>query len=780
MKVHRLVLVLAFSELFCSTLAEDLYKLLGVDKSASTKDIRRAFKKLAITEHPDKNPSDPEAHNKFVRLSRAYEVLKDDDLRKKYDLHGEEGLSGDKSGGARYESWQWYQQNFGIYDDDPEIITLSKSDFEMSVEGTDTIWFINFYSPHCSHCHELAPNWREMAQELQGVIRVGAINCEDDWSLCRMQGINSYPSLVLYPKKEKYHGDRNTQALVDHAMRAITASVHKLNRGNIQWKLKDDVSGQPWLITFCGEDGDCLEEKTTLKLAAMLSGLVKVGRVDCLKQAAVCSEFGQQHGTFYFTRADAVINKRGTEITSLVAQEILSFVLHQLPDVKNLDTVTFQSILDGMKGDQTESWLVHFVDSDNVHDVELRKLPTMLEGIKVGRVNCRELASQCILLHIFKFPTFITFKQKGGAEVFYGRMTAHDVAAFAQDSMVTPLTSLYPTDFPDRVIFSRDPWFVDFFAPWCPPCMKLLPEFRKAAKRLGTKVNFGTVDCTVHSNLCNTYNIRSYPTTIFYNQTEPHEFSGHHSSNALVDFIKDTLTPPVVSLDLNLFQQLVRDRGSQETWLVDFFAPWCGPCKALSPEWRHLAKVMLKNNPNVRVANVDCQAHGELCVTQNVDAYPTVRLYPAGQKGTAMYHAYNGYQRDANSLEAWVYDFLPSKVQPLTANIFGAQVLGSQQPWIVDFYAPWCGHCQVFKPEFEKVAEKLDGRVHAGKVDCNQFQNLCNEAGVHAYPSVRFYLGAEGPNQRQHSHGLDINSQNGDEIVALLQKQLKNKGHDEL
>lgn len=41
--------------------------------------------------------------------------------------------------------------------------------------------------------------WREVAQELEGVIRIGAVNCEDDWQLCRMQGIRSYPTLVMYP-----------------------------------------------------------------------------------------------------------------------------------------------------------------------------------------------------------------------------------------------------------------------------------------------------------------------------------------------------------------------------------------------------------------------------------------------------------------------------------------------------------------------------------------------------------------------------------------------------
>lgn len=66
---------------------------------------------------------------------------------------------------------------------------------------------------------------------------------------------------------------------------------------------------------------------------------------------------------------------------------------------------------------------------------------------------------------------------------------------------------------------------------------------------------------------------------------------------------------------------------------------------------------------------------------------------------------YNGFHRDANSLRAWAYEFLPSKVSVLRQYNFRQVVLESSDSWIVDFYTPWCGHCQVFKPEFEKVAE---------------------------------------------------------------------------
>ena len=70
---------------------------------------------------------------------------------------------------------------------------------ETSVSGSETIWFINYYHPMCSHCHTLAPDWRWLSVELEGVVRIGAVNCDDEIMLCRSQGVRGYPSLVTYP-----------------------------------------------------------------------------------------------------------------------------------------------------------------------------------------------------------------------------------------------------------------------------------------------------------------------------------------------------------------------------------------------------------------------------------------------------------------------------------------------------------------------------------------------------------------------------------------------------
>ena len=76
----------------------DYYQVLGIDRGASDQDIKAAYRKLAVKYHPDKNPDDHEAEDKFKEAAEAYSVLSDSDKRARYDQYGHAGVGGGGGG----------------------------------------------------------------------------------------------------------------------------------------------------------------------------------------------------------------------------------------------------------------------------------------------------------------------------------------------------------------------------------------------------------------------------------------------------------------------------------------------------------------------------------------------------------------------------------------------------------------------------------------------------------------------------------------------------------
>ncbi len=97
-----------------STAKRDYYEVLGVERSCSADDIKRAYRRMALKYHPDKNPDDKEAETKFKECAEAYEVLSDPAKRQRYDQYGHEGLRG---AGMHDFSHMGFEDIFSMFDD---------------------------------------------------------------------------------------------------------------------------------------------------------------------------------------------------------------------------------------------------------------------------------------------------------------------------------------------------------------------------------------------------------------------------------------------------------------------------------------------------------------------------------------------------------------------------------------------------------------------------------------------------------------------------------------
>ena len=114
MKASFIIGILFFYLTSFSIAKKDFYQILGVEKSASNKEIKSVFRQLTLKYHPDKNPNDTEAHDKFLEIGEAYEVLSDPEKRRNYDQFGDpNGQPQPQGGGAHFDFGDMFGQFFG-------------------------------------------------------------------------------------------------------------------------------------------------------------------------------------------------------------------------------------------------------------------------------------------------------------------------------------------------------------------------------------------------------------------------------------------------------------------------------------------------------------------------------------------------------------------------------------------------------------------------------------------------------------------------------------------
>ncbi|GFV70595.1 protein disulfide-isomerase A6 [Trichonephila clavipes] len=214
----------------------------------------------------------------------------------------------------------------------------------------------------------------------------------------------------------------------------------------------------------------------------------------------------------------------------------------------------------------------------------------------------------------------------------------------------------------------------------------------------------------------------------------------------------------VVELNSSTFPSRVLD--SDEIWIVEFYAPWCGHCQALVSEYSKMAAAV---KGLVKVGAVNADQHQSLGQKYEIRGFPTIKIFGVNKKKPKDYSG----ARTAQGMVDELFKELKNQVQAklsgkksssgsggdsksrkegdpkdvieLTDSNFQETVIESNDMWLVEFYAPWCGHCQRLAPHWAEAATELKGKVKLGALDATVHTIMSNKHSIKGFPTIKFF-----------------------------------------
>ncbi|KAJ2949986.1 hypothetical protein O0L34_g11319 [Tuta absoluta] len=363
------------------------YETLGVSKQASTQEIRQAYKKLAIKYHPDKNP-EASVQEMFLKITEAYETLKDPDKRHNYDVFGSYPSytkTYDHRSQAEYNNLYYN----GLYHDDPYVETLSSGSFYNFLQ--EGFHFINFYSPFCPPCQNLVDHWKKLAEVYKGIVKVGAVNCKYYNNFCyNSMRIGSYPTLLFYPNGRKgnyivYQGERTIDALDQFMMSYLRNQMHV----PVVTQIRSTDKPMAYVL-----GRNRIEKDSLTRIAYHLKGLVTVAIVedDNLRSKLITDEY---------TSVVFRFRKDSKDIESTDEKEVLKEIVAALPKVELIDPEKFKKIRNQLRSGHKTPWAIYFSSKENDGKrLELHQMTVAHTDMHFGEIDCDEWMELCASLQI--------------------------------------------------------------------------------------------------------------------------------------------------------------------------------------------------------------------------------------------------------------------------------------------------------------------------------------------------------------------------------------------
>lgn len=198
----------------------------------------------------------------------------------------------------------------------------------------------------------------------------------------------------------------------------------------------------------------------------------------------------------------------------------------------------------------------------------------------------------------------------------------------------------------------------------------------------------------------------------------------------------------VLVLDKSNFDEIINgDRAA----FVEFYAPWCGHCKSLAPVWDQLGE-SFSHVKDVIIAKVDADSEREIGGRFGISGFPTLKFFPKGSKEPEEYSGGRTIDDFVTFLNGKTgangrVKTAPTDVVVLNDDNFDSIVLDSSKDVLVEFYAPWCGHCKSLAPVYEKIGTtyKNDKDIVIAKMDADHFRVVPKRYDVTGFPTLKWF-----------------------------------------
>uniref|UniRef100_A0A8R1DPK3 Thioredoxin domain-containing protein n=1 Tax=Caenorhabditis japonica TaxID=281687 RepID=A0A8R1DPK3_CAEJA len=217
---------------------------------------------------------------------------------------------------------------------------------------------------------------------------------------------------------------------------------------------------------------------------------------------------------------------------------------------------------------------------------------------------------------------------------------------------------------------------------------------------------------------------------------------------------------------------------------------FCGHCKTLVPEFKKAAKI-LKGIANV--AAIDSTVHKSNLNKYAIKGFPTIKIFGANGKSNPI--EYQGPRTAHGIVEAVKNEISKTlksragkggekkeqkqkksksssggndgKVIELTDSNFESLVLNSKDAWMVEFFAPWCGHCKNLEPAWKKAAKQMGGTVKFGALDATIHKSISDKFNIRGFPTIKFFAPGSSVKDGEDYHG----GRSSNDLVAYAESK---------